>query len=270
MDALSTPLPWNTIAEGYAETTMKLFSSYIETALDLLEITEGDSVADIACGPGTLAIAAAARGARVDALDFSPVMITTLLNTIKGRGLSGIEATVGDGQNLPYMRESFDAAFSMFGLMFFPDRPAGHSELFRVLKPGGRVCVSSWAPVAQSSLMQTLFSTLQVVNPNMPDPEADMSSLENPDVLEAEMTAAGFEDITIHTVTESSQIASGLSFWDDMTRGAAPVRMMMDSLSDLAQAEASRAAIAYLNQTLAPFPAELSMTAWVGTGRKPG
>ena len=270
MDSLSTPKPWDMVAEGYAETTMKLFSSYIERALDLMDIRPGEHLADIACGPGTLSLAAAARGATVEALDFSPAMVGLLRNSIALRGLRGIAVTEGDGQNLPYAGATFDAAFSMFGLMFFPDRPRGHAELFRVLKPGGRVCVASWAPVDQSSLMVALYSAIQAINPDMPNPEPDMASLENPDVLKAELGAAGFGDVAVRRVSDSTEVTSAEAFWADMVRGAAPLRLLQESMDETAWAAAGRTAIDHLNRTIGPFPAELSMTAWLGTGVKPG
>ena len=42
---------------------------------------------------------------------------------------------------------SFDAAFSMFGLIFYSDRARGLQELRRVVRPGAPVVVSSWHPM---------------------------------------------------------------------------------------------------------------------------
>jgi ubiquinone/menaquinone biosynthesis C-methylase UbiE len=52
-----------------------------------------------------------------------------------------------DGQNLLFPDTEFDFAFSMFGLMLFPDRCKGMAEMFRVLKPGGRCAISTWTPI---------------------------------------------------------------------------------------------------------------------------
>ncbi|MDU8942810.1 class I SAM-dependent methyltransferase [Ovoidimarina sediminis] len=267
---LSTPAPWNSVADGYSETTMRLFSSYIDRALDLLDVRAEEHVADIACGPGTLALAAAARGATVAALDFAPGMIRVLNATLAEQGLTGVTATEGDGQNLPYAAAGFDAAFSMFGLMFFPDRARGHAELFRILKPGGRVCVASWAPVDQSSLMTALFAGLKAMKPDLPAPDPDMASLENPDVLRAELQGAGFADVTVHRISDTATLASAEALWSDMEKGAVPVRMMREALGEATWTARRPQALAALDRTAGPFPASLSMTAWIGTGRKPG
>src|SRR5699024_11098930 len=94
-------------------------------------------VLDVACGPGTLTLLAAAAGATVTALDFSSPMIAQLRTRAAALDLaSAVEVHEGGGQRLPFASAVFDAAFSMFGLMFFPDRHAGLRELARVLKPG--------------------------------------------------------------------------------------------------------------------------------------
>ena len=88
-----------------------------------------DYLLDVAAGPGTLALQAARRGARVTATDFSPAMVETLRARASSEGLSGITTEVADGQNLPFPNASFDVACSMFGLFIFPDRARGFAEL---------------------------------------------------------------------------------------------------------------------------------------------
>jgi len=133
-------------------------------------------VLDVAAGPGTLALSAAKQVAHVSALDFSSAMIERLRRDAAALGYANIDAQVGDGQALPYPDGSFDAAFSMFGLIFFPDRNAGLRQLNRVLRPGGRVVIGSWAPFEPASALVTLFAALQVALPELPfhDPELPM------------------------------------------------------------------------------------------------
>ena len=118
--------------------------------------------------------------------------------------------------------------------------------------------------------MVALFSALQAINPDLPSPEPDMTSLENPDVLEAELLAAGFEDVTVHRISDEADIASAPDFWADMVKGAAPVRLMQEAMGEAAWAGASDRAIRHLEANTGPFPVRLSMTAWMGTGCKPG
>lgn len=268
MSILSTVAPWDLVAAGYSETTMTVFQGYMEAALELVELHSGDDILDVACGPGTLALAAAGRVASVKALDFSENMLAMLRKGMAAGGVTNIEPRQGDGQDLPYGDDSFDAAFSMFGLMFFPDRAKGYAEILRTLKPGGQICISSWAPVEDSPLMQTMFSALMAINPDMPAPKSDLESLENPELLKAELAAAGFRDVEVRRVTNSMAITSVAEFWDGMVKGSAPVTLMKNSMSEQAWREKSTIAIAAVEKAIGALPALLSSDAWLGTGVK--
>ncbi|WP_245664735.1 class I SAM-dependent methyltransferase [Nocardia grenadensis] len=149
--------PWDRIAEDYAVSTISVMRPFAAAAVRLAGLaghTRPARVVDVAAGPGTLSLLAAEHAERVDAVDFSAPMIEQLERAVTAAGADNVVARVGDGQELPFADAEFDAAFSMFGLMFFPDRARGFAELFRVLRPGGVAVVSSWAPADRSTWMQ--------------------------------------------------------------------------------------------------------------------
>lgn len=267
-NTLSTTTPWDMVAEGYSEVTMKLFQGYTDKALELAQLNESSQIVDIACGPGTLSLTAAKKGCSVQALDFSQNMISLLKQTISSQNIDNITPHCGDGQALPYADESFDAAFSMFGLMFFPDRNKGYTEIFRTLKPGGRTVISSWSPVAESPAMMAMFGALQAINPELSDPQADLESLENPEIFQSELLSAGFREVEIHPVTETFPFKSVEQFWQDMVKGSAPIVMMKNSLPDDVWQAKSEIALNYLDKTLGSDTHTLSANAFLGYGIK--
>jgi ubiquinone/menaquinone biosynthesis C-methylase UbiE len=157
---LSASEPWNLVADGYAETTMLVF--------------------DVACGPGMLALKLARTASKMHGIDFSEAMLAVFRNKIEQAVHRNIALHCGDAQTLPYADATFDAAFSLFGLMFFPDRQQGFAEIHRTLKPGGSIAVTSWAPVDQSPAMQTMFGALRAIKPDLPQPQRSIGTLENP------------------------------------------------------------------------------------------
>ena len=134
---LAQPAPWDLVAGGYAETTMLMLSAYAKEAIATTKLHASSRVLDVACGPGTVTLDIAERVGSVHAIDFSASMIKLCAQQAKQKSFSNVFTHHGDGQNLPYADASFDAAFSMFGLMFFPDRAAGFSEIYRTLNKGG-------------------------------------------------------------------------------------------------------------------------------------
>ncbi len=265
---LAQPAPWDLVADGYAETTMAMLSAYGQEAIATANLDDSSRVLDVACGPGTVTLQLARQVASVHAIDFSAAMIKLCGQQAKAQNFANVFTHHGDGQKLPFTDESFDVAFSMFGLMFFPDRAAGFAEIYRTLKSGGQVHVSSWAPVNQSPAMQLMFEALRKINPDLPEPKTAIESLENPEVFENELKQAGFRDVTIKSVRKSFPVESVRSFWHDMVKGSAPVTMMKNSMAAAEWCEKELLALAYLHEVLPETPTSLTSDAWLGSGVK--
>lgn len=100
----------------------------------------GERILDVAAGTGTSSAALAHRGATVVALDFSPGMIA------EGRRRNPrIEFVEGDAERLPFGDDEFDAVTISFGLRNVAQPKAALAEMYRVLKPGGRLVVCEFS-----------------------------------------------------------------------------------------------------------------------------
>lgn len=266
---LSNQAPWNLVADGYAEVTMKLFRVYNLAALELVKPNTTDKIIDIACGPGTLAMEAYPLVDTIHATDFSESMLGILDNTIQEKGINNITTHCCDGQQLPYGDEEFDAAFSLFGLMFFPDRNKGYKEILRVLKPGCKAVISSWLPLVESNGQKLIFDTLRHINPAVPKPGKVLDSLENPDFFQTEMEQAGFKEVKIHKVTGDMEYKGNPDeFWNEMVRGAAPITAYKNSMNQEMWQEKCQHAADYIRQQLGTTPTTLFAHAWLAEGTK--
>lgn len=262
---LSQPLPWNLVSAAYAEMNVPHFTKYAADALALASLQPDQMVVDVACGPGSLTFLAAEKVRQVQALDFSPEMIRELEAVKLARGITNVEATVGDGQALPFGDEAFDAGFSMFGLMFFPDRSKGFAELYRVLKPGGIAVVASWKPMLEVPFLTQLMEALAAEFPEM-KPGEGSGPLTDPDEFREEMSAVGFEcriEETCHTL-ESDDFDS---FWAGLQKTFAPVVLLRHKLGEEAYAPVAERVRSKLESHY-PGAMQVSMPAWLGVGRK--
>lgn len=266
---LSAIEPWDLVADGYAETTMQMLAQYADEAIAASHLKPGAAILDVACGPGTLALMVAREAREVHGIDFSVPMLDIFRQHIERAGFKNITIQHGDAQALPYADSIFDAAFSMFGLMFFPDRSKGFAEIHRVLKPGGTIAVTSWAPIDRSPAMQIMFGAIRTINPGIPEPQKAIDTLENPDVFELEMLDAGFRNVQIQSVTRFAfPVTTIPKFWDDMVKGSAPIMMMKKNMGEAAWREKEVLAIRYLEEKLTELPTRLSSDAWLGIGNK--
>jgi SAM-dependent methyltransferase len=263
---MATPLPWDLVSAAYNAEVVPRFEHYARDAMKLAAAPAGSRVVDVACGPGTLSFIAAAAGHRVDAIDFSPEMLSYLEARCARDGDARITAQLGDGQALPYADATFGAGFSMFGLMFFPDRAAGFRELRRVLVPGARAVVSSWPPLEDNLILSAMFDGIRAALAAPPGPQSSTTMpLSTPELCTAEMSVA-FANVEVHRILHVHHASSAEALWADLARTMAPIVLMRRNLGDkfAAVEAAARAAI----RTAAGVGAvALEMPAWLTVGQ---
>ncbi len=193
------PEGWSRVADAYDAEIKPFLRPFAEEALRVADLEAGERVLDVATGPGTLALLAARAGAHVTATDFAPAMVERLREHAAEEDLETLQAEVMDGQALDLPDGSFDAAFSNFGIIFFPDRARGFRELHRVLRPEGRAVVTAWTSPDEQGFFQVFARAVRKVAPDLPPPPRPPAafSLADPQQLEAEMREAGFRDVKV-------------------------------------------------------------------------
>ncbi len=219
---LLSPETWDQVADAYVADTVPFFEQYANYALDLAMLPHGSRVLDVASGPGTLALLAESRGYQVTAMDFSQAMLEHLRARVARTRAEDIQVELGDGHALRYERASFDATFSMFGLMFFRDRAAGLRELNRVLRPGGRAIVSAWTPAESVPTLRALYRAIRGVMTGLAFGDGE-PPLSDPAKMRREMLSAGFHNVVVQEVSFEHVSPDVDTFWDSMSRGSVPL-----------------------------------------------
>jgi SAM-dependent methyltransferase len=105
----------------------------------------GERVLDLGSGAGTDSLVAAqmvAPGGRVTGLDMTPEMVDKANASASEAGLGNVEFLSGDAERLPFEDENFDVVISNGVVDLVPDKDAVFSEVFRVLRPGGRIQIA--------------------------------------------------------------------------------------------------------------------------------
>ena len=124
----------------------------------------GERILDIAAGTGTSSAAIAKTGAEVIAADFSPGMIEV------GRSKHPkIEFVEADAMALPFKANEFDAVTISFGLRNIEDPRKALKEMYRVLKPGGRLVVCEFSKPPRAFLRAGYGAYMKYVMPRVVD-----------------------------------------------------------------------------------------------------
>ena len=112
-------------------------------AISMLKPLHPKLILDVATGTGDFAIQALSLNPdRIFGIDISEGMLEMGRNKLKDRNLSSkIELLQGDSENIPFEENKFDAVTVAFGVRNFENLEKGLREIFRVLKPGGKLIV---------------------------------------------------------------------------------------------------------------------------------
>jgi len=138
---------WNRLFTGYHDHWAHLTPQIIPQLLARTGVGAGRRVLDIATGPGYVAGAAAALGADVTGVDLAENMID-----LATANYPDVTFRLADAEALPFPDAHFDAVLINFGVLHFPDAEKALTETFRVLKSGGRVGFTAWAPAQHSAI----------------------------------------------------------------------------------------------------------------------
>lgn len=182
---------WTTVDEGWGHDAVD-FATLLEPAavreyvalFHHVGLRPGDRLLDVACGSGLAMELAAAQGAHVAGVDASG----RLVRIARDRVPTG-DVRVGDMADLPWPDASFDVVTSFRGL-WATTVPALH-EARRVLRPGGRIAVTSWGDVRRSPGFFAL-EPFGLAAEEKVRAQADMKALGRPGVGERLLADAGF------------------------------------------------------------------------------
>lgn len=108
-------------------------------------VAEGMKVLDIACGTGDMSFALASSGADVTGIDISAGMLEVAEAKKKKRRAGNVVFMNASAESIPFEDESFDVVTISFGIRNFDRRMHCLSEIFRVIRPGGKLLILEFA-----------------------------------------------------------------------------------------------------------------------------
>lgn len=199
-----TPLFDGVVAVASRDRTLK------RAVLDRAAPSGGEAVLDVGCGTGTLAVAAARRGARVTGLDADPAILSRARRKASAAGVD-VAFAEGMSTDVPHPDASFDVVVSTLFFHHLRDdaKRATAAELARVLRPGGRLVIGDWGR-SQDPLMRLGVLSVQLLD------GFATTSLNVRGELPRVLALAGFENVAVR-----ERIRTPTGSFDVMTARAA-------------------------------------------------
>jgi SAM-dependent methyltransferase len=265
-DPMTLPGPWNAVADAYDEEFFARTPELVARALEILAPSPEARVLDVGAGPGALPLALAPRVAQVVAIDFAENMVDRLRRHLAASQVTNVEARLMDGQALTFDDASFDAVSSMFGWFMFADRVAGLAGFRRVLRPGGRILVTSWSGIDRNTSLGAAMDAVRAAVPDLPRPSGPLPT-QQPDVCAGELRAAGFRDVVVEVVDVPSRMGSVDAYWTTFERAGAPVVLLKQKLGARWSAVRDNV-LAHLRSRFGDGPVDLQLSAIFTHGRR--
>lgn len=221
---------WERFSPGWGkwdQVTLPMLSPIGDRMIEVIGIKENSVHLDVAAGTGEpgLTIARMAGKGRVVMVDFSPGMLYFARRRAETLGLDNVEFEECSADDLPFEDDSFDSITCRMGLMFFPDTQAAVAEMYRVLKPGGKVAVAVWAG-AEKNIWASIPMEAIAKEVNLQTPGADapgMFRFATAGDLEKMFDDAGFRNIREEDVYGEMISKSAEEYWDHMKEVSAPI-----------------------------------------------
>ena len=191
----------------------------------LADIRAGQAVLDVASGRGASALPAAElvgpRG-RVVGVDLAARMVDELRRDAGARGLRNLEVLIMDAEDLTFPDDAFDRILAGFCLLFFPRPEQALAGMWRVLKPGGRLAVSTWdsTDTGWQWLDDLIEAYLPTSSAGRSCRHAVGGATGSPAGMRSLLSQAGFEAIKVISESEVSTYATEDDWWASLwTRG---------------------------------------------------
>lgn len=135
------------IASNYDQIGPRIFTHFGRRLVRAAGISEGEKVLDVAAGRGAVLFPAAeAVGSHgfVTGIDLSAGMVEKTDAEIKSRKIRNAQVMQMDAENIDFPDDSFDGLLCGFSIFFFPHPEKALQEFHRVLKPGGRLGLTTF------------------------------------------------------------------------------------------------------------------------------
>ncbi len=206
---------FNLVATKYDNPSLRFFPSCADKLVEYAQIKPDSKVLDIATGTGVVAMAAAqclADDGHVHAIDLSKNMLQQAQAKLKNAGMDNVDFHIMDAENLTFESNSFDIITCSYGLFFIPDMSAALQSWLRVLKPGGKLVFTSFAPAAFQPLTEIFIKNLAEYDIVPPTPR--WLQLAEEDLCKQLLAKNGFESAQVTKAQLGYHLDEFNHWWD--------------------------------------------------------
>jgi ubiquinone/menaquinone biosynthesis C-methylase UbiE len=207
---------YNAAADFYDSPPLSFWNYFGGQTIELLSLPPGSSVLDVCCGTGASALSAAKRigpRGKVIGVDLSKELLELAEAKAAQQRLGNIQFELGDMLSLRFPSESFDAVVCVFGIFFVPDMAMAVRELWRLVRRGGQLAVTTWGPNLFEPANTAFWSSIKDVRPELYKGFNPWDRINDPANLKDILREGGVEAPTITAENRLHPMNSAEDWW---------------------------------------------------------
>ncbi|HLY28943.1 MAG TPA: class I SAM-dependent methyltransferase [Aggregatilineales bacterium] len=215
---IKTSATYNNAAEHFDDPPLAFWDVVGRATIERLDLKPGAIILDVGCGTGASALPAAESvgpNGKVIGVDLAERLLEKggAKAKAKERGLHNIEFRTGDMTNLGFPDSFFDGVVSVFSIFFVPDMEAQVRELWRMVKVGGKLAITTWGARFFEPVYTIWRQAVRVERPDLYSAFNPWDRIESPEQLRQLMQSADVPGVEITSVSGSQDLRSPEDWW---------------------------------------------------------
>lgn len=230
---------WDGLAPAWEKHRSQMFEGFRPVSEWLVEHVSpqpGQTILELACGPGDTGFLAAERlggSGRVISTDLAPRMVDSARRGAAERGLGNVDCRVMDAQRLDLDDASVDGVLCRLGFMLMPDPAAAFRQVRRVLRDGGHLAYAViGAPPANQWIGLMTAALVQRGHAPLGDPfgPGGPFSLSDHDRNRALLAEAGFSEVEVIELAGAMAFETPAAYWNLQSQIGGPLPAIVAAL----------------------------------------
>jgi ubiquinone/menaquinone biosynthesis C-methylase UbiE len=228
---------FNSAADYFDAPALSFWNRFGQNTVDRIQLPLGAQVLDVCCGSGASAIPAAIKVGKTGSVlgaDLADSLLALARQKSQQQGLANIEFRCGDFTNMGLPSKSFDAIVCVFGIFFVPDMEAAVAELWRMLRPGGKLAITSWGTRVFEPANQVFWNAVKAERPELYKQFTPWYRIGDTESLKTLLESGGATNVEVFAEIDSHQLATPQDWWTMLMGGG--TRGTVDQLDPATQA----------------------------------
>lgn len=207
---------YSAASDFYDHPANSFWERYGRRTVERLRLSAGARVLDVCCGSGASAIPAAEAvgpSGSVLGVDLAQNLLNLARTKARKRGLTNLDFRAGDMLDLGLPESSFEAAICVFGIFFVPDMQLAVRKLLRLVKPGGKLAITTWGPEFFEPASTAFWNSIRTIRPDLYKGFNPWDRISEPDAVRSLFNGAAVANVEVVAEAGVQTLSSPEDWW---------------------------------------------------------